>query len=346
MSFIVVIEKNGQQQLHNVSLSPSKSLLIGRAWHNDVILNDEYIDASHLQLSMNEDGSIMVSDMGSLNGSRLVKRTFVGESPYTPGLPIMIGDSLVTLYDTNDAVSPTKKLDSVHIASRIFGSFSWVLAATLAAAAGLIISVYYASSVEATSEVLTDQFLGLSIMATVWCLLASFVGKLFRHKTHLKLHWVLVCFATFLFAVGGQLVDVLRFNLDSDVSEAVLVNGFYAAAILLFAYATFSLSTQLGVAKKLIGASVFAVMPVVFNLVTPLLVEEHVRWTRAAAVERLNLPPSLFVGTTITLQGHIQNSESLFAELNEMVEAEKLDSGSLENLNDDIDSDVQISGMD
>jgi len=346
MSFVVVTETSGQRQIHPVSLSPSKPVLIGRAWQNDVIVNDEYIDASHLQLSMSEDGSIKVTDLGTRNGSRLVKRRVEGESRYTLGSPIVIGDSSVVLHDTEAAVVPAQKLDTAHVASRIFNSFSWVLVATLVAAAGLIGAAYYTNSIQATSEVLTNDLMGFSIVAAVWCLLAGFVGKLFRHRTYLKLHWVLACLSISLSVVVTLLVDILRFNLDSNPSEVALVHGSQAILILLFAYATFSLSTQLGRTKKLAGACVFALLPVVFNLVNPLLAEEHERWTSAAGVNRLNQPPELFFGEPITLQAHIRKTDSLFAELDAKVKAEASDPGSLEIGNDGMGEDVQITGMD
>ena len=40
MSFIVVTETSGQRQIHKVPLSPTTTVLIGRAWQNDVILTN------------------------------------------------------------------------------------------------------------------------------------------------------------------------------------------------------------------------------------------------------------------------------------------------------------------
>lgn len=346
MSFIVVTETNGQQQIYKVSLSPSNPVLIGRAWQNDVILNDEYIDASHLRLSMSEDGSILVTDLGTRNGSRQAKKRVDVDFSYTLGTPIVIGDSSIALHDTDAAVVPAQRLDSVHIASRTLGAVPWVLAATVAAAAGLIGSSYYSSSIEATSEVLTDELIGFSVIAALWCLLAGFVGKLFRHRTYLKLHWVLACIAISFSVVLTLLVDILRFNLDSNVSEAALVNGSNAILILLFVYGTLSLSTRLGFAKKLAGASVFALFPVVSNLVTPLLVEEHDRWTSAASVERIDQPPALFFGEPITLQAHIRKTDHLFADLDAEVTAGASNPDNLKNPIESVDADVQVSGMD
>ncbi len=346
MSFVVVTETSGQQYIHKVSLSPSKPVLIGRAWHNDVIVKDQYIDACHLQLSMTEDGTIQVSDLGTKNGSRLIKRRIEVESPYTLGSAITIGDSSVALYDTEAAVAPAQRLDSVHLASRIFGRFSWVFAASLAAAAGVIGSAYYVNSAEATSEMLAGDLLGFSIIAIVWCLLASFVGKLFRHKTYAKLHWLLVCVSFAIFVLVTLLVDLLRFNLDSDTAEAVLVNGSHAILIVLFSYATLSLSTRLRFTKKLAGACVFALLPALFNLATPLLEKEHERWTDSATAERVNQPPALLLAKPIALQMHIQKTDLLFAKLDAQVEAQASDTDTLNKTINSTGTTVHISGID
>lgn len=345
MSYVMVIETSGHRQTHKLSLSPSKSITVGRAWQNDVIVDDEYVDASHLHVTLKDDGAIQVSDLGTRNGSRLRKQRIVDEATYTVGSPIVIGDSSISIHDTNAVVVPAQKLDSAHVASRLFSSFAWVVIAVLAAATGLVGSAYFTSASEATSEALSEQILGAGLLAIVWCLLASFVGKLFRHRMYLKLHWLLSCFIIVAVPVVTLVVDVLRFNLDSGVSEIALVNGSSALLILLFAYGTLSLSTRLAFKKKLAGASLLALMPLFFSVITPMLVEEHDRWTYVAGVQRVNQPPSLFFAKPISLQEHIRKTDDLFAELDAEVEAEASNSLNVKDLNDTRDDVVQISEM-
>ncbi|NCO19074.1 MAG: FHA domain-containing protein, partial [Gammaproteobacteria bacterium] len=43
---------------------------IGRAFSNDVILNDEHVDAVHAQLEFDGEGRLFIEDLGSVNGIR------------------------------------------------------------------------------------------------------------------------------------------------------------------------------------------------------------------------------------------------------------------------------------
>jgi len=42
MSHVLVVQHDGQKQVHKLQLSSESPISIGRAWDNDVIIDDEY----------------------------------------------------------------------------------------------------------------------------------------------------------------------------------------------------------------------------------------------------------------------------------------------------------------
>ncbi len=346
MNYVVVVERSGQQQIQKVSLCLEQQVVVGRAWQNTIVVNDEYIDASHLRFSVNEDGVISVADMNTKNGTRLNKRTLTGEVYYTVGERMTIGESSVALYEMQTTVTPALKHDAVHTVSRVFGSLFWGFIATLGLGAGLLASAYWQSPAEATSEVLVLSILGFGVGAFVWSLLAGVIGKLFRNETYVMLHWILLCILAILTTIFTFLTDILRFNLDTDLSNVVLENGVYVCFLALFAYGTFSLSTRMGRARKLTFACVLALLPVVFSLITPMLAEEHETWSYATSVKRINQPPALFFRTPITLETHIRKTDALFAKLEAQVNAGESTTLGIINLIDNIEGPVQFTAMD
>lgn len=343
MNYVVVVERSGQQHVQKVLLGADQPVMVGRAWQNTIIVDDEYIDASHLRFSVNDDGVISVADLDTKNGTRMNKRSLSNVLCYSVGEKISIGESSVTLYETKTSVAPALKHDTVHTVSRVFGSFFWVLIATLGLGVSLLASAYWDSSKEATSESLVQVFLGFGVGVFVWSLLAGVVGKLFRDETYVKLHWILICILTLLSVVFTLIVDILRFNLDTDISNIVLEKCVYVCLLALLAYGTFSLSTRMGTSKKLAFSSVLALLPVVFSLITPMLAEQHETWSHRASVKRINQPPALFFRQPVTLDTHIQNTDALFAKLDAQVEANELATQSSIEIND---GSVQITAID
>ncbi len=80
-------------------------LTVGRALSNDIILDDPYADAHHAHLRVNEDGTLALEDLGSVNGLRL------GDSSaqliaITPGTIVHVGRTTFHFRDVDEAVAP------------------------------------------------------------------------------------------------------------------------------------------------------------------------------------------------------------------------------------------------
>lgn len=321
MNYVVFVEagRNGQQQIQKVSLSPEHPIAIGRAWQNNVIINDEYIDASHLTFSVNDDGSIYVADLCTANGTRLNKRSITGKLPYTIGEKLFIGESSVALYEMQTNVAPALKRDAVHTISNAIGSTAWVFVATVALLASLVASVYWQGFSEATGETVLNAIFGFGFAALIWCLLAGIIGKLFRNETYVKLHWIFASILSVMSVALTMLADILRFNLDTDISNVLLEQGVFVGLLALFAYGTLSMSTRLSTRKKLSCVSIIALAPVVIALIDPLLTEEHDTWTDTASIQRISQPPALFFRMPVTLNEHISTTDTLFTKLEEQI---------------------------
>ena len=315
MNLAVVVESGGQRRVRRVDLAPGGSVLVGRAWHADVVLDDEYADAEHLRLEMDEAGELRIRDLDTRNGTRLNGRRLTGESSCAPGATVAVGDSRITLHDAREPVAPATALDGAQRAARRFGSPLWALLAAAIAAGALVVDAHFGSGVEATGESLAEGLLGAALGAAGWALAAGLVSKLFRHRIWWTLHWSVACLAITFVVALSLAVDAARFNLDSDLAEAVLTNGSGMLAILLFAYAALSLGTRLRAPAKAGLAAALCLLPVLVETVVPSLAEEHERWSDIAPIDRVNLPPALRVGEPVALEAHLEAVDGLIAEL-------------------------------
>ena len=82
---------------------------IGRAYDNDVIVDDPYVAAHHLRIFRDESGQLVAEDDGSANGTfldrgkdRLTRVNIDGTKP------IRIGQTLLRVRESNHAVEPER----------------------------------------------------------------------------------------------------------------------------------------------------------------------------------------------------------------------------------------------
>jgi hypothetical protein len=79
---------------------------VGRAWDNDLVLDDPHVAAHHARIERDDDGRWFAHDLGSTNGLQVDGRrgrTRVAE--FVPGAAVRIGHTVVRLHRASDAVA-------------------------------------------------------------------------------------------------------------------------------------------------------------------------------------------------------------------------------------------------
>ena len=193
--------------------------------------------------------------------------------------------------------------------------------ATVIVALALLVSIYTMNGFAVTGERVLSAFLGTGAFIVAWSLLAALIGKLFRNETNAALHWVFMSLVMAAVYLTGFVVDVFKFNLDSGLVSTVIDNVLLAVLIATVAYVTFSLSTRLAAGKRLVAVGLLALLPVAYNLVKPLLVEEHEAWRYWAQVEHLSHPPAFLFRDPTSLDAHMSAADDLFAALDDEMKA-------------------------
>ena len=90
-----------------------QSIAIGRAYSNDVVLDDPHVAASHVRIERGEDGNLTAFDLGSANGmfaahggARVNRLALDDDSVFR------IGHSLLRVRMAGHAVAPERPFDS------------------------------------------------------------------------------------------------------------------------------------------------------------------------------------------------------------------------------------------
>lgn len=313
MSYVLLTPQGRSSNYEKFDISEGQTIMVGRSWNCDITVGDEFTDAQHIQISRGESGELYLEDLDTLNGSRINKRRINEKTRYRLGDTITIGDIDLRIVDAEHQHTPSIRYDSAQIAARFFRSFAWIVLAFFMALAAIYASEIWSSDTSFSSEEFANSVKEYVSWSIGWSLVAGFVAILFRGRMLFRLQW-LFCSSMMVLAIFVSLfADVIRFNLDSNLSNFILQEGIVSLLILLFVTGTLSLTSRMGTKNKLIAGTAAAIFPLLMTLIIPELQPEHEKWSDKASIDRVHLPPNLLLGDTISLQEHNTNVEDLFS---------------------------------
>lgn len=313
---IRITDKNGSRiERHTLGKAP---LRIGRAWDNDIILQDQFVDADHLAirlLSSEEDaGGIEVDELQTTNGTVIANKSIAGEgNRYRLGEQLRVGDTNLEILDASIAVEKTTVRSFWFFMRERFHSLTSLLWLTLAAL-GIIVcdTQLLAAKPIKWSDILLVISLTL-IFLFVWSLLFGFISKLLRSESNLRAHWALVCIATIVTTLVGWLLATISFNLQAaELSQALTALIMGGVGVFLL-YALLTYATYLSANAKLFCCAIVVLAIIIATYSDVLLKEPHQRWTARANTETTNLPPAFRLRGANNLDQYMQETAALFA---------------------------------
>src|SRR5687767_5337518 len=98
-----VVHPGGARSWHRLGDAP---VTVGRGLANDVILDDPYVDGRHARIAIDESGTPLIEDLGSVNGLIADYSKVSGRVPVRPGAEIRVGRTMLRFRDSDEPVSP------------------------------------------------------------------------------------------------------------------------------------------------------------------------------------------------------------------------------------------------
>lgn len=214
-----------------------RNLRIGRAYDNDMIVDDHYVCPHHLELAQ-DSGRLLARDLGSVNGSyHQFGRTPFKTMEITDGSTIQFGHSVLRYHATGSAVAPAWRDAARHGVLASLGK-----ASVLALAATLSISAMTAESLLVSPD--EPGILSLAgelpyplIVVLLWSGFWALLNRVVAHRANFNVHLTIAFLATAALFLFEQLALLTAFalgwnaianQLDYLVQSAVLAIAIYS----------------------------------------------------------------------------------------------------------------------
>jgi hypothetical protein len=188
---------------------------IGRAFDNDVVVDDPHVAAHHLRIYRGEDGELVAEDLGTLNGlysehgAKRVTRLPLAKEP-----GIRIGRTTLRVHDAAHDVDPEKLLTPPRAHA------SWAAGLGAALLLALLILQWLNLTGEPSANVMMLPLLGFVTLLALWTSLWAVLSRIFFGQARFALQLRIAVTACIALVLWDQLTESASFALAwRDMSE-------------------------------------------------------------------------------------------------------------------------------
>jgi hypothetical protein len=202
---IEILDRFGKvKERHKLDHFPMR---IGRGYDNDIIVDDPYVSPAHIELLIDGDGHIMISDLKSENGLFSLHPLLQHELlTVEDNQRIRIGHTDIRFrsqrYPIKETFIDHARPSQLHLlfTTMVMLPVFWLIAA------GIFLAYYYQQSFQVvTINSLVGEILPVFIFIFLWSCAWSVVSKVVTHKYYFSYHAIL----TSLVMVGFYIIEPL-----------------------------------------------------------------------------------------------------------------------------------------
>ncbi|NTV29610.1 MAG: FHA domain-containing protein [Candidatus Omnitrophica bacterium] len=205
---------------------------IGRAFDNDVIVSDPFVDARHLCIR-SVGGALECEDLGSVNGTFLADRSATGARtrvtgiiPLASGDTISLGKTVLRVWDGGHPVEPARRLPDAgrHEPGGVRQALGWQMFLSLLLFYAVFYFVYYreASKQEIPVVLILAQETSFLIVVAVWSGIWALITRFSRRQHMMARHFLFSCQWSVLLYVLGLVLKYVFFMICNQATGTVL----------------------------------------------------------------------------------------------------------------------------
>jgi hypothetical protein len=205
MMWIEVLSRHGESGMrHRIE---GDVATIGRAFDNDVVVDDPHVAPHHLRISRGEDGELVAEDLGTLNGlfaehgnARLPRLPLAKE----PG--IRIGRTVLRVHDALHPVAAEKMMTPPRAHAR------WAAGLGAGLIASLGVLAWLDTTQEPSANLILLPVLGLMTVIAAWTGVWALISRIFVGQARFSLQLRIALTACLVLVLWDQLSELLSFS--------------------------------------------------------------------------------------------------------------------------------------
>lgn len=234
-------------------------LRIGRGYNNDIILNDPYVAAEHVEIDTAENGWLLrridMANPPQHQGRAVAEHTCQIQS----GDELVLGKTLIRFFSPLHNVAPVRKLhDTLAGIMEQLSELVAVSALLLVLWLAQMLNQYLVTSENIPLQKLAANALPVVAGALLWALLWSLIAYVVRRKT-CYLYFLLVTIFYFLAdMLLENAIDYVAFNTSSMLLPEIMSYVIGGVLMTLMFYASMSRAMTLSTRRKLVLSNLFA----------------------------------------------------------------------------------------
>jgi len=206
---------------------------IGRAYNNEVVIDDPYVCPAHVTVELDDRGSLIARDLNSVNGLRLGsgRKKRLPMLALNSGSQFQIGHTILRYRSFDHALAPTlldRENGTSFFGSPYIAAFAGIMVFALLCLEGFLGSVERVTIAGIVSEPLVT-FATLFLWAGLWTL----AGRVILSRFYFFEHVTIASFAIVAFFAINAVAEWLEFLFP--FIPALWVAGVFGAGVILAA---------------------------------------------------------------------------------------------------------------
>jgi hypothetical protein len=183
---------------------------IGRAFDNDVVVDDPHVAPHHLRIFRADDGELVAEDLGTLNGlysehgAKRVTRLPLAQEP-----GIRIGRTVLRVHDAAHPVGPERLLTPPRAHAR------WAIGLGAGLFVVLLLLQWLILTSEPSANVILLPILGVAAAISIWAALWAMQSRLFFGQARFTVHLRIALTAAIAIVLWDQIAESLSFAFAS-----------------------------------------------------------------------------------------------------------------------------------
>jgi hypothetical protein len=190
---------------------------VGRAYMNDVVLEDRFVSPRHCAIRETESGEMVLEDLESLNGVKVLTDSSPGSLTLRSGDRFRVGETILRLVDAAHPVAPAELLPAdeggvLHALRDSRLALAVVVASLLIFALDEYLAAYYETGF---MPVASPALLGLGALG-LWSGIWAFVNRLLTHRFDYLRHLSCACLAAVVYVFVESFSEYAEFIFSSE----------------------------------------------------------------------------------------------------------------------------------